>query len=132
MVAVPAIGLLIELYCWVRRGLSASYFPLFLGACGKQTASRFFLIIGKRLQNGKRFREAFLRFYFASDFRLRQGSTDLLCALPAPDQNSLLQHQVQDAGDGVAFDIDVLSQLAGADFLEMIHSAGPALGDISV
>jgi len=30
--AFPVVDLLIELYCWDGRGLSAFYFPLFLGA----------------------------------------------------------------------------------------------------
>ena len=29
----PPIDLLFELYCWVRRGLSRSYFPLSISGC---------------------------------------------------------------------------------------------------
>ena len=36
MVAIPAIGLLIELYCWLRGELSVSYLQLFLGAACKR------------------------------------------------------------------------------------------------
>ena len=75
IVAVPAIGLLIELYCWGWAGAFACFVPLFFGACGKQTGSRFFLSFGNRFRNGNRFVESYLRFYFASDFRLRHGST---------------------------------------------------------
>ena len=57
------------------EGAFAWYFPLSFGACGKQTGSRFFLTFGNRFGNGNRFLEAFIRFYFAFDFRLRQGST---------------------------------------------------------
>ena len=95
MVAVTAIGLLIELYCCFHRGLPAPLVALRFGlwmqtasqtaarariegekweAVGfpqgkplnfqQLTASRFILIIGKRLQNGKRFRgKLFCVFY---------------------------------------------------------------------
>ena len=56
----------------------------------------------------------------------------LLFALPAPDQPPVFQHLVQDVGDGVALNLNVLSQLPCRDFLEMNRSAGLALGSISV
>ena len=51
-VAVPAIGLLIEHECWVRRGLSPSYFPLYLGVW-KQTGSQSRFLSRARVREGE-------------------------------------------------------------------------------
>ena len=56
----------------------------------------------------------------------------LLSALPAPDQTAVLPHHIQDAGDGGAFNLDVIAQLPGGDLLEENASVGPASGSISV
>ena len=74
MIAVPAIGLLIELDSWGRRGLFASYFPLF--RCSwKTNRFPFFLFFRHRLQHGKRFPEAFLRLYSTTTDRFSLSST---------------------------------------------------------
>ena len=49
-------------------------------------------------------------------------------ALPAPDQSTVLQHVVQDAGDSVVSGLDLLSQLAGRNLLEVKFSAGLSRG----
>ena len=60
----------------------------------------------------------------------------LLFAVFEPDQTTLLPHCVQDAGDGGAFDLDVISQLPGRDFGRWIplldRLRGPFQCDIPV
>ena len=56
----------------------------------------------------------------------------LLFALPEPDQTAFLPHHIQEAGDGVVLDLDVISQLPGRDFLEVNPPIGLVSGSISV
>ena len=109
IVVIPAIDLLIELYCRVSAGAFAWYLLLSFGACGKQTGSRFFLICGNRFRNGNRFWEAFFALISLPIFVSGTAPRQLLFALPEPDQTALLPHCVQDTDDGVVLDLDVFS-----------------------